>query len=84
MKCLVHVICALMILSSIPIHAAEELQPITIQLHWVTNAEFAGILLAKERGWYAEAGLDLTIKGWKSGISVMDDVSSGKAQIGLA
>jgi ABC-type nitrate/sulfonate/bicarbonate transport system substrate-binding protein len=50
----------------------------------VTNAEFAGVLLAKERGWYAEAGLDVTIKGWKSGISVVDDVSSGKAQIGVA
>jgi ABC-type nitrate/sulfonate/bicarbonate transport system substrate-binding protein len=83
MKCLVHALCFLLLVSS-PICAAEELQPITIQLHWVTNAEFAGVLLAKERGWYAEAGLDVTIKGWKSGISVVDDVISGNAQIGLA
>jgi len=82
MKCLAHALCFLLVFSSLPVNA--ELQPITIQLHWVTNAEFAGVLLAKEQGWYAEAGLDLTIKGWKSGISVVDDVSSGKAQIGLA
>ncbi len=83
MKYFVHAICFLLIISS-PIHAAEELQPVTIQLHWVTNAEFAGVLIAKERGWYAEAGLDLTIKGWEPGISAINDVNSGKAQIGLA
>ena len=84
MRRLICAISALMIVFLMPLYAVAELQLMTIQLHWVTNAEFAGVLLAKERGWYAEAGLDLTIKGWKSGISVVDDVSSGKAQIGLA
>jgi len=46
--------------------------------------QFAGILLAKERGWYREAGIDLTIKGWEQGISPIDEVLSGKAQVGVA
>jgi len=29
--------------------AKKPLQTVTIQLNWVTNTEFAGILLAKER-----------------------------------
>jgi NitT/TauT family transport system substrate-binding protein len=36
--------------------------PLTVQLDWITNAQFAGVLVAKERGWYAAAGLDVTVK----------------------
>ncbi|MDM8551376.1 ABC transporter substrate-binding protein [Desulfobacterales bacterium HSG2] len=64
--------------------AKEPLQPVTIQLNWVTNVQFAGILMAKERGWYEDAGIDLTIKGWKIGISSIDEVVAGRAQIGVA
>jgi len=64
--------------------AKEPLQPVTIQLNWVTNVQFAGILVAKERGWYEDAGIDLTIKGWKIGISSIDEVVAGRAQIGVA
>jgi NitT/TauT family transport system substrate-binding protein len=36
--------------------------PITLQLDWKANAQFAGPLVAKEAGWYREAGLDVTIR----------------------
>lgn len=83
MKRLVHAVGVLLILSSMPLHATGELQPMTIQLNWITNVEFAGILLAKERGWYEEAGIDLTIKGWESGVTTIDDVATGKIQFGV-
>jgi len=38
-------------------YAKEPLQPVTVQLNWVPNVQFAGILVAKEKGWYEEAGL---------------------------
>ena len=63
--------------------AKEPLQPVTIQLNWVTNVEFAGILLAKERGWYEEAGIDLAIRGWEAGTDPIDEVVTGRAQIGV-
>lgn len=72
----------LLLWCALPLHA--EMPSLTVQLHWVTNAEFAGVLLAKDRGWYAEAGLDVSVRGWETGISVTDDVRDGKAQIGLA
>jgi NitT/TauT family transport system substrate-binding protein len=65
-------------------YAAEQLQPMTIQLNWLPNVQFAGVLLAKEKGWYQEAGIDLTIKGWAEGITPINEVSSGKAQIGVS
>ncbi|MDM8544604.1 ABC transporter substrate-binding protein [Desulfococcaceae bacterium HSG9] len=64
--------------------AAEQSKAITIRLNWIPNAMFAGILLAKERGWYDGAGINLTIKGWKQGISSINEVVSGAAQIGVA
>jgi NitT/TauT family transport system substrate-binding protein len=36
--------------------------PITLQLDWKANAQFAGPLVAKEEGWYREAGLEVTIR----------------------
>ncbi|MDM8551378.1 ABC transporter substrate-binding protein [Desulfobacterales bacterium HSG2] len=63
--------------------AKEPLQPFTIQLNWLTNVEFAGVLLAKERGWYEKAGIDLTVRGWESGLSPIEEVIAGKAQIGV-
>ncbi|RLC08332.1 MAG: hypothetical protein DRI57_24240 [Deltaproteobacteria bacterium] len=64
--------------------AKEPLQPVTIQLDWEANVEFSEILMAKARGWYEEAGIDLTIKGWETGISPIEEVLSGKAQISVA
>lgn len=42
--------------------AAAGPVPVTFQLDWKPTAQFAGLLLAKERGWYREAGIDLTLK----------------------
>jgi len=44
-----------------PLSKAEPVFPLTVQLDWVENAQFAGLLVAKEKGWYAEQGLDVTI-----------------------
>jgi NitT/TauT family transport system substrate-binding protein len=35
--------------------------PLTVQLDWKPTAQFAGILVAKQQGFYATAGLDVTI-----------------------
>jgi len=64
--------------------AKEPLQPLTIQLEWLSNVSIAGALLAKKQGWYEEAGIDLTIKAWESDMSPIEEVLTGKAQIGVA
>lgn len=35
---------------------------VTLQLKWVTQAQFAGYYVAKDKGFYKDAGLDVTIK----------------------
>jgi NitT/TauT family transport system substrate-binding protein len=35
--------------------------PVTLQLQWVTQAQFAGYYIALDKGWYAQEGIDLTI-----------------------
>src|ERR1700737_1237018 len=40
---------------------ASAADKVTIQLKWVAQAQFAGYFVAKEKGFYKEAGLDVTI-----------------------
>src|SRR5216683_2697297 len=35
---------------------------VTLQLKWVTQAQFAGYYAAKDKGYYSKAGLDVTLK----------------------
>ena len=45
---------------SAPAQAQDKL---TLQLKWVTQAQFAGYYVAKDKGFYKEAGLDVTVNG---------------------
>ncbi|HLX97317.1 MAG TPA: ABC transporter substrate-binding protein, partial [Roseiarcus sp.] len=40
-------------------HAADK---VTLQLKWVTDAQFAGYYVAKDKGFYKDENLDVTIK----------------------
>lgn len=40
---------------------AQKLTPVKLELLWLHQFEFAGFYIAKEKGYYQEAGLDVTI-----------------------
>jgi NitT/TauT family transport system substrate-binding protein len=61
-----------------------DLVPVTLQLDWKPNVQFAGPLLAKERGWYREAGLDVTILPIPKDEAVVSNVVSHANWIGSA
>ena len=42
--------------------AAQAADKLTLQLQWVTQAQFAGYYVALDKGYYKEEGLDVTIK----------------------
>ncbi len=42
--------------------AAQAADDVTLQLKWVTQSQFAGYYVAKEKGFYDEEGLNVTIK----------------------
>ena len=49
---------ALGVLLATTAHAADK---VTLQLKWVAQAQFAGYYVAKDKGYYKEADLDVTI-----------------------
>jgi len=68
-----------------PLASAEPLSPLTVQLDWIENAQFAGLLLAKEKGWYAEQGLDVTIQPVnRRTLDTVGPVVKGRNMIGCA
>lgn len=66
-----------------PKMSKESLDEVTVQLKWVHQAQFAGIYLAQELGYYAEENLLVTIVEGGPGIDDFDEVASGKAQFGI-
>jgi ABC-type nitrate/sulfonate/bicarbonate transport system substrate-binding protein len=40
----------------------QELTEVTLLLDWVPNTNHTGVYVAKEKGWYAEEGLELEVK----------------------
>src|SRR6266851_4630038 len=60
-----------------------KLTKITLQLKWVTQAQFAGYYAAKAKGYYQQQGLDVTIKAGGPQITPEQVVASGSAQFGL-
>ena len=53
----------------------------TIQLKWVTQAQFAGYYVALERGFYEEAGLDVTIQPGGPDIAPPQVIAAGGADV---
>ncbi|BBG05431.1 NitT/TauT family transport system substrate-binding protein [Pseudonocardia autotrophica] len=60
----------------------DGLQPVTLALGWVTQAEWAGYYAAQEQGFYREAGLDVTIRPGGPDVSAQQIVGSGQAELG--
>lgn len=42
--------------------SAQAAEKVTVQMKWVPQAQFAGYYVAQAKGYYKEAGLDVTIK----------------------
>lgn len=63
--------------------AAEPLQKVKIQLKWVPQAQFAGIFVAKEKGFYEDEGLDVEIIPGGPDVVIEQQVVNGAADIGV-
>ncbi|WP_370199000.1 ABC transporter substrate-binding protein, partial [Roseibium sp.] len=59
-------------------NAADEL---TLQLKWVTQGQFAGYYVAKDKGFYDEEGLDVTIKPGGPDIAPPQVIAGGGADV---
>jgi PAS domain S-box-containing protein len=66
--------------SAIP---AQALEKATIQLKWLHHFQFAGYYAALEKGFYRQAGLDVTIREGGPNFRLGDEVVSGRADFGV-
>ncbi len=67
-----------MAFSAVPAVNAQE---VTLQLKWVTQAQFAGYYVALENGFYDDEGLDVTIKPGGPDIAPVQVLVGGGADV---
>lgn len=61
--------------------AAEAKDSLTLQLKWVTQAQFAGYYVAKAKGFYDDEGLDVTIKAGGPDVNPSQVIAGGGADV---
>lgn len=64
--------------------ASSKLASVSLQLQWVTQAQFSGYYVALDKGWYRQEGLDLTIKAGGPDLNPVDLVTAGISDFGTA
>ncbi len=72
---------AMAAVASAPAQAAEK---VSFILNWVAGGDHAPIYYAHKQGWYADAGIDLTIEQGKGSTLSSQRVGIGKNQLGIA
>lgn len=66
-----------------PVCAQElTLEPVVIQHKWSHQFQFAGYYAARENGYYAEAGLDVSFREFDTAEGSVAPVLKGKAEYG--
>jgi NitT/TauT family transport system substrate-binding protein len=68
-------------MAGIEARAAEE---VTFVLNWVAGGDHAPVYWAKEQGWYADAGIDLTLEEGRGSAASVQKVGAGAAPFGIA
>ena len=63
--------------------AAQAAEDVTLQLKWVTQAQFAGYYVALDNGFYADEGLNVTIKPGGPDIAPAQVIAGGGADVVL-
>ena len=61
--------------------SAQAADKVTIQLKWVTQAQFAGYYVAQDKGYYKAEGLDVTIKPGGPDIATPQVIAGGGADV---
>ena len=69
---------AVLTVCAVGAYAADK---VTVQLKWVPQAQFAGYYVAQAKGYYKEAGLDVTIKPGGPDISPVQVIAGNQADV---
>jgi len=61
----------------------QKLEPVTLQLQWKYQYQYAGFFVAKERGFYRDVGLRVDIREYQKGMDVIDTVLGEEGVYGV-
>lgn len=61
----------------------KALMPVTLQLNWHPQFEFAGILAAIKQGYYQKAGIQLNLRYWEPNSDVIKQVVGKQRDFGV-
>jgi diguanylate cyclase (GGDEF)-like protein len=64
--------------------AADPLQHVRLQLKWRHQFQFAGFYAALEKGYYRDAGFEVSILPARPGMDAVQQVVTGQAEFGVA
>ena len=64
--------------------SGDELTPVTLQLQWLPQGQFAGYFAAQEQGYFEEAGLDVEIIPSGGDIVPQDALANGDVDYAIA
>ena len=77
-KMMIPLIASAVSLAAFQAMAADKL---TLQLKWVTQSQFAGYYVAKDKGFYEEEGLEVEIKPGGPDIATEQVIAGGGADV---
>lgn len=73
----------LLLLLTLPLAAQESLKKVTLQLSWFDQFQFAGYYMAKEKGFYKAAGLEVEILPFSFEANIPAMVDEGKVDFAI-
>jgi NitT/TauT family transport system substrate-binding protein len=76
--------CGLLAVSTLSMSlSAQALEKVSVRLKWFNQAQFAGFYVAKEKGFYEEAGLDVALNPGGPDFPAIQMVAGGAEQFGV-
>jgi len=78
------VLCAALLVFPAVAVAGGALRPVTLQLKWSHQFQFAGYYAALDQGFYRDEGLAVRFAEHRPGITVEAEVASGRADFGVS
>ncbi|OHD85283.1 MAG: hypothetical protein A3I60_05670 [Sulfuricurvum sp. RIFCSPLOWO2_02_FULL_43_45] len=65
------------------LYAQPPLEKVSVKLQWADQFQFAGYYVAKEKGFYRDAGLDVTLQKFDPKKLAVDEVMAGRSTYGI-
>jgi NitT/TauT family transport system substrate-binding protein len=70
--------------AALGLRPARAATPVALQLSWLHSVQFAGSYIAQDRGWWTEAGLDVSLLPGGPNAPVEPPVVAGTALVGIS